>query len=350
MSDSPQYPTPASLANQDWDDASDIEQKSGGTGLTTYILRRILQTIPVLVVVGILIFLMIRLIPGDPVTFLVPEDATQEQIDAVTAKLGLDQPIPVQFVLWARAALVGDFGESLHNRVPVRDLIAARLPASVELAVAAMVVTLAIGIPLGLASGLRPGSKLDVVASTFASVVLAVPLFWFAILLILYFAVYLGWVPPGARVGFDAGVATELRYLLLPAFSLGLAHAPFLSRFMRNGILEVSSEDYVRTAYAKGIPRSWVVRRHIIRNALIPVLTTAGIIFGGLLGGVVVTEAVFNWPGLGTLLLQGINARDYTVVQAVMLLVVVIFVVINLLVDILYGIIDPRIRTARSAR
>lgn len=316
--------------------------------MAAYIARRTLQTIPVLFIVSALIFSMLRLFPGDPALYVAGPDITEEGLAAIRIQMGLDRPILVQYAIWLGNAVRGDLGASLHSYVPVGELIALRLPASLELGIAGMLVTVLIGVPLGLLGGLRPGTRWDAAATTFSSLALAVPLFWFAILLIMFFSVHLGWVPPGSRVGFEVGVMAELRHLMLPAISLGIAHAPFITRFLRNGILDVVHEDYVRTAIAKGIPRSKVVRSHIVRNALIPVITMGGIVFGSLLGGVVVTEAVFNWPGLGTLMLTAINRRDYAVVQAAMLVVVVIFVSINLIVDLLYGVIDPRVRTERA--
>ncbi len=317
--------------------------------MSTYIVRRIVQTIPVMLGASILVFLMMRMVPGDPALFLVGPESSPEALEAVRDRLGLNEPLPVQYWLWLVNALQGNFGISVMSGVDVWDLIVQRLPASIELAVGGMVVTLVLAFVLGIISGIKPGSPIDLAASTFNGVFLAVPLFFVGILFIIYFSLVLGWFPPGGRPGFEAGVLNELRSLAMPAVVLGIAHAPIIARFLRNGILDTSREDYVRTARSKGMPESVVVRRHILRNSLLPVLTVSGIVFGSLLGGVVITERVFAWPGLGTLLLTAIEQRDFAVVQAVMLLAVAIFVVVNLIVDIMYGYVDPRIRSLRRA-
>ena len=309
-----------------------------------YAARRVFQTIPVLFGVSVIVFTMLRLVPGDPAIYVAGPEATPQVLAAVRHRMGLDQPVPVQYGVWLVQALQGDFGRSFVNGIPVTQLVWQRVPATLELAIGGMLFTLLLGFPLGILAAVRRDSVWDHLVAAFSAVSLGVPVYWLGILMIMLFALSLGWLPPGGRSEFRDGLLPALTSLFLPTFCLGLAHAPILTRFLRSSILDVLHEDYVRTARAKGLPDGPILRRHVLTNALIPVVTVLGIVFGRLLGGVVITEAVFAWPGMGSMIITAIGNRDYSLVQATILLVVVAFIGINLLVDLVYGFLDPRLR------
>ena len=293
------------------------------------------------------VFLVLRLAPGDPAQYVAGPDAPPDALEAVRRDLGLDQPWPVQYVLWLARAVRGDFGRSFISRYPVWDLILQGLPATIELAVAAFVLSLVLGVLLGVASALTEGKAVDFAVSVFNALALGIPNFWLGLILIIAFALLLGWLPPSGHVDFLERPLESSRFLLLPAVTLAVQLAAVLARFLRSALLEVLREDYVRTARAKGLPEKRVIGGHALRNALIPLVTVLGIQFGRLLGGAVIVEAVFAWPGLGTLAVTAVTARDYTVVQGVLMLLVTAFVVINLIVDILYGVLDPTVRLGK---
>jgi len=307
-------------------------------------LRRLLQTLPVLFLTSVAVFLLLRLAPGDPAQYVAGPDAPPDAVEAVRRELGLDQSWPVQYVLWLAKAVRGDFGRSLISRYPVWDLILQGLPATIELAVAAFLLSLVLGILLGVASALAEGRFVDFAVSVFNALALGIPNFWLGLILIIAFALLLGWLPPSGHVDFLESPLESSRFLLLPAITLAVQLAAVLARFLRSALLEVLREDYVRTARAKGLPEKRVIGGHALRNALIPLVTVLGIQFGRLRGGAVIVEAVFAWPGLGTLAVTAVTARDYAVVQGVLMLLVTAFVGINLLVDILYGVLDPTVR------
>lgn len=309
-----------------------------------YILTRLLQTIPVLLVSSVAIFLIVHLVPGDPALVVAGPDATPDVVEAVRARLGLDRPLPVQYFTWLRDALMGDFGTSYVNRLPASELIALRLAPTLQLAVAGIVVALSIGIPLGLLAAIKRGTWIDLGVSMGSAGAIAMPNFWFGILLLLLFSLQLGWLPAGGRVPFSQDPIMALQFIALPAFALGLNAIAVLARYSRSATLDVLGSNHIRTARSKGVGGRRIITKHVIRNAMIPVVTITGIVFGRMVGGAVVIESVFGWPGLGRLLVQSISNRDYTIVQGTLLLLVVFFVVINLCVDLLYGVIDPRIR------
>jgi peptide/nickel transport system permease protein len=309
-----------------------------------FVLRRLIQLIPVLLGASALIFAMMYAVPGGPVGVLVGENATQEQIDAVTAQFGLDRPVLVQYGDWLLRALSGDLGQSLHSREPVLKLIAERLPATLQLAAAATIIGLSLGIPIALASALAQGSWLDRALSGWSALALGVPTFWVGILLILAFAVELRLLPAASGyVPVWEQPVQALRNTILPALTLGLYVSGIFARFLRGSLIAELNADYVRTARAKGLGESVVVLRHVLRNALLPFITIVGIALAGFIGGAVVTEAVFTYPGLGRLVIQAISTRDYPLIQGAILVILVIYVLINLMVDILYVYIDPRI-------
>lgn len=315
--------------------------------MITYIVRRLLQAVPVVFLSTVVIFLMLRLIPGDPAQVLAGPDATPQQVDAVRESMGLNQPVPAQYVIWLARAVQGDLGTSILSKLPVAQLLGQRLPATLELAIAALSLTLLIALPMGIAAAVWQRSWVDWLISSVNGIAIAVPSFWLGILSIILFALVLGWLPPGGRGDFGRDPGLALKFLILPAFTLALSASSSLARLVKSAMLEVLYEDYVRTANAKGLARYQVVVRHALRNAMVPVITVIGLQFGRLLGGAVITESVFNWPGVGRLVLDAIGNRDYTVVQATLLLLVMVYITVNLVTDILYGVLDPRIRLAR---
>jgi peptide/nickel transport system permease protein len=309
-----------------------------------FLIRRFLEAIPVVFLATVVIFLGMRLIPGDPALVLAGQDATPETLAAIRQENGLDKPLPVQYAVWLNNAIHADFGVSFFTHTPVATLLAQRAPATVELGVTAMLLTILLSIPTGVIAAVRNRGPLDWLVSSFNGLAVAVPGFWLGILAILLFSLALGWLPPGGRGDPLRDPALELKFLVLPAVTLALPGVAAVSRLVKSSMLEVLHDDYVRTARAKGVAETGVVLTHALRNALVPVVTLLGLQFGRLLGGAVVTESVFSWPGLGRLIRDSISNRDYAVVQATLLLLVVTFIVINLLTDVLYGILDPRIR------
>jgi peptide/nickel transport system permease protein len=318
--------------------------------VSTYVIRRLLQAVPVLVLASVAVFLLIHLVPGDPALLLAGPDATPEVVVAVRKDMGLDQPLPVQYALWAGHVLRGDLGKSYISRLPVWQLIQNALPATIELTCAAMLIAVLFGLPTGILSAVKRQSFPDWAVTAINGLALGVPNFWLGILLIIMFALILNWLPPGGRIEFLSNPGVAWKSLLLPAVTLGLHIGAALSRFTRAAMLEVLNEDYVRTARAKGVSGWGVIARHALRNALIPIVTVMGIQFGRLLGGAVIVESVFAWPGIGRMILQAVLNRDYLLVQGALLLLVVSFILINLLVDLLYGVLDPRIRLASGER
>jgi peptide/nickel transport system permease protein len=309
-----------------------------------YVLRRVLQVVPALFVTSIIVFLMLHLTPGDPAYAILGLDATPQAIAALRTRMGFDQPLAVQYALWLKQLLHGDLGESFVSGSPVWTLIWMKFPATVELSTSALLIAILIALPGGLLSALRHKSGVDYTVTGFNAVALSVPTFWLGILLVMGVSLRLGWLPPSDRVPFLENPLGSLRHLLLPAVTLGIPISAALSRFLRTAVLEVINREYVRTARAKGLHESAILYRHALRNALIPVVTALGILMGQLLGGSVVVETVFDWPGLGRLMLISVLNKDFTVVQGTILFVVVIFVTINLLTDTLYAFLDPRVR------
>jgi peptide/nickel transport system permease protein len=309
-----------------------------------YALRRLLDAIPTLFVSSVLIFLLLRLLPGDPALVLAGSQATPEAVEQVRQSMGLTQPLPVQYAIWLGHVLQGDLGTSVFTHVPVATLLSQRVPATLTLALVGLLISVILALVLGLAGALNQRSPIDWCISAFAGLSISIPSFWLGILMILLFSVALGWLPPGGLGNFAEDPIQALKSLIMPAVALSLPGAVALSRLVRATMLEVLYEDYIRTARAKGLAAEAVVIGHAFRNALIPILTAVGIEFGRLLGGAVIIESVFGWAGIGTLMLTSISNRDYTVVQSSLLLLVSAFVLINLLIDVSYGFIDPRVR------
>jgi peptide/nickel transport system permease protein len=312
--------------------------------VVSYIIRRLLLLIPVLLVVGVVVFTLMHLTPGDPASVMLGRDATPEQKEALRERLGLNEPVPVQFVTWFGHALRLDFGDSLFLGKPVTEALLDRAEPTGLLALYALTLSLVIAIPAGVIAAVRANSPLDRLLMVVSISGVAIPSFFFGILLILLFAVVLGWLPSGGYVNIRDDPGEHFRYMALPTLTLGFAAAGLLARLVRSTMLDVLNEDYVRTAYSKGLMERRVVVAHAFRNAMIPVLTLIGISFAGMLGGAVVIEQVFNIPGLGRLLVNSVVRRDIPVVQGAVMTVAAIEVLIMLLVDVLYVFVDPRIR------
>ena len=309
-----------------------------------FVLRRFGQLLPVLLLASIGIWAMIFAVPGGPVGMLLGENATPEAIAAAEKQFGLDRPVVIQYLDWLWNALHGNFGMSIHGREPVLHLIGQRLPATLHLAVAATLVSLVIGIPVAILSALKPGSWIDRVLSAWSALALGVPTFWLGILLILLFAVELHWLPSASGyVPIWEDPLAAIRNLALPALTLGVYVSGILARFLRASLVGELRADYVRTARSKGLPERQVVGTHIMRNALLPFVTIVGLMMANFIGGAVVTEAVFTYPGLGRLLIQAISTRDYPLIQGCIVVILVLYIGINLAVDVLYAYIDPRI-------
>lgn len=300
--------------------------------------------IPVLLGVSLAVFLLLQLTPGDPATAILGVQATPDEVARIRRAMGLDQPWWVQYGIWLGNLLQGDLGVSYQNKRPVLLLISQRLPATIELAAVSLSIAGVLGIFSGMVSALKRYSATDYIFTSLALFGISMPSFWFAILLILIFALYLGWFPASGYAPLSAGLGKHLSHLVLPAIALGLFNTGALMRFTRSSMLEVISQDYIRTARAKGLKEQVVVYRHALKNALIPTLTVLGLQVGFLLAGAVIIEQVFAWPGIGWLTLTAINQRDYPVVMGVVLIIACVFVLSNLVVDVLYTWADPRIR------
>ncbi len=302
-----------------------------------FLLRRLWQSLVVIVGITVIVFLMVHL-SGDPVRLMVPADATQADIDLLRAQLGYNDPLYVQYVRFAGGLVHGDFGTSLRFQAPALPLLLERLPATAQLAAAALALSLAIAIPAGVLAAVYKDTPLDLLAMLAALIGQSIPGFWLGLMLILFFAVQLGWLPTSGRDGLDT--------LILPAVTLAMFYTGRMARLVRSSMLDVLYEDYVRTARAKGLPEWLVIARHALKNASLPVVTIIGLEFGALLSGAVITETVFSWPGVGLLAVNAVLARDFPLVQAIVVFMAIVFVLVNLLVDLLYLKLDPRIRYA----
>jgi peptide/nickel transport system permease protein len=312
--------------------------------MVTFIANRLLQLIPVLFFGSIAIWAIIYMVPGGPIAVLVGENATPEQIAAVTAQYGLDKPIVVQYFNWLVDGLTGDLCISIYGNAPVMSLIAERLPATLQLALVSTIVALAIGVPVAIMGAVYPNSWLDRLLSGWSAMALGVPTFWLGILLILFFAVSLRWLPSASTyVPLWQDPAAALRNLILPAVTLGVYVSAVMARFLRASLVTELRADYVRTARSKGLTEGGIVRSHVMRNALLPFITVVGLMVANFIGGAVVTEAVFTYPGMGRLLIQAISTRDYPLIRGCIIVILMIYMLINLIVDVLYAYADPRV-------
>ncbi|MGE3798594.1 MAG: ABC transporter permease [Thermomicrobiales bacterium] len=312
--------------------------------MITYIIRRLMLLLPVMLIVGIIVFSLLHLAPGDPAAMMLGREATLEQKEALREQLGLNEPLPVQFVDWFWGVLQLDFGESLFIGKPVTEELQNRVQPTFLLAFYALVLAVLIAVPAGIISAVRANTLLDRFLMIVSISGAAIPGFFLGILLILLFAVRLGWLPSGGYVDLTDDPAQHIKYMIMPSFALAFSGAGFLARIVRSMMLEVLSAEYVRTASAKGLAWRQVVLSHAMRNALIPVLTVIGILLASMLGGAVVVETVFNIPGMGRLLVQSVSRRDYPMVLGAVMAVAAVEVIVMLIVDVLYVIVDPRLR------
>src|SRR5690242_10451777 len=312
--------------------------------MSAYILRRLAATIPVMLIVAVLVFLMLRLTPGDPAAVIAGDNANAEQIALIRNRLGLDQPLFTQFFIWLINILHGDFGESFFFKKTVAELIASRIEPTIALSLFTITLAVAIAVPLGVVAAYRQGTWIDRIVMGFSVLGFSVPVFVIGYLLIYLFAIELDWLPVQGYQPLREGIAGCLKRLVLPSLTLSVIYIALIARITRTSVLEVLGEDYIRTARAKGLADRVVLMRHALRNAAVPNVTVIGIGIALLIGGVVVTESVFSIPGLGRLTVDAVLARDYPTVQAVILLFSLVYVLINLLVDVSYTALDPRIR------
>ncbi len=332
--------------------------------MTSYIIRRLLSLIPTLLGVSIIVFLFLRMIPGDPALALAGEHATEENVQRIREEFGLDRPLHEQYFTYMGKVLRGDLGRSILSKRPISDEIRVRFPATVELSVCALAVALIVGVPAGMISATKRNSIIDNVAMVGSLLGISMPIFWLGLMLNWFFAVQLGWLPSVTRL--DSGIELQritnllivdsiltgnpeallnaIQHLILPAIALGTIPMAIIARMTRSAMLEVLEQDYVRTARAKGLRERVVIARHALKNALLPVITIVGLQVGVLLSGAVLTETIFAWPGIGRWLYLSILSRDYPIVQGMALFITVLFLIINLLVDLSYAIVDPRIR------
>jgi peptide/nickel transport system permease protein len=312
--------------------------------VTSFLVARSIQALTVLLLSSVLLFVMLRVLPGDPASLIAGQDARPEDVERIREDLGLGGSLPSQYFSWLGDLAQGDFGKSLRGGRPVSDrLLRATMP-SIELTVGALGVAILVGVPFGIIAGARPRSGWDYFLGFFTAVGLGIPGFYLGILALLLFAVSLGWLPASGRVPFTEDPVQAAKHLLLPALTLGLASAAVFARFVRTAVQSSLRDDYVRTAYAKGVTEGRVILRHALPNSLIPLITVVALQSGRLLGGAVITEQVFAWPGLGRLVVEAVSQRDYMVVQGAMVIFVVTFVAVNTFADIMYGVVDPRVR------
>jgi peptide/nickel transport system permease protein len=332
--------------------------------MLAYLFRRVIATIPVVVLISLLVFLLIHAAPGDPADLLLSDEASPQDIADARRRWGLDQPIYIQYLRFLANILAGDLGTSFRYSDPVISLISERLPATIELALASMLIAIILGIPLGVWAGAKPNSWADNLGSVFGFFGISMPSFWFGIMLILVISGYFNWLPSSGRstYGLAEGAQADfyiihalaagnmtaawdgLKHVIMPAIALGTGMMGLLLRVTRSSVLEIMDEDYVRTARAKGVTERTVLWHHVLRNALVPIITVVGLELGTLLSGSIIVETVFAWPGSGSLLIAAIQSRDYPLITGTVLTYTVAFVIINFMIDILYAVIDPRIR------
>jgi peptide/nickel transport system permease protein len=312
--------------------------------MLAFVARRILATVPVLATVALFVFFMLRLTPGDPAAIMAGDAASSAQIEAIRGQLGLDRPIPAQFAIWAGRLLEGDLGQSFFFKAPVRALIAQRIGPTLALATTTIILAVLVAVPLGVLAASRHGTLIDRLVMGFAVLGFSVPVFVLGYLLIWLFAIELRWLPVQGYKPLSAGLGPFLYQLVLPSLTLAVVYIALIARITRTSLLEVLGEDHVRTARAKGLPERTVLLRHGLRNAAVPIVTVIGLGVALLIGGVVVTESVFNIPGLGRLTVDAVLGRDYPTIQGVILVFSGLYVLVNLLVDLSYGLLDPRLR------
>lgn len=310
----------------------------------TYILRRLLQTIPVLFGVSVIVFLLIKLVPGDITGALLGNEATPEEVALLREALGLNAPLYLQFLRWLGGALQGDLGQSIELRRPVTEMVASRLQNTLILSGAALVLSTVVGVTIGVLAAIRPRSLIDRASTLIALFGNSMPAFWIGILLILFFSLHLRWLPAAGMQSIrgDGGAFDLLRHMILPSITLASLSIATVARMTRSSMLDVIEQDFVRTAKAKGLQERVVVLRHVLRNAMLPIVTILGLQLGYMLGGAVLTETVFSWPGVGLMMHRAISTRDLPLIQGGILMIATGFVLINLIIDVLYAYLDPR--------
>ncbi|MFE8103235.1 ABC transporter permease [Brenneria goodwinii] len=309
-----------------------------------FILQRLAATLPVLCIVAVIVFMLLRLTSGDPALILAGDSATPEQLENIRATMGLDKPMLQQFLIWASGLLRGDLGVSLISGTPVSSMIADRFGPSLALCLSTIILAIAVAIPQGIVAAWQQGKSLDRLIMAGSVIGFSVPVFIFGYTLILIFSRWLGWLPVQGYRPLNEGVWPFFERLILPTLALSTAYIALIARIVRTSVIEVMGEDFIRTARAKGLKESGVLIHHALRNAAVPIVTIIGVSIAMLIGGVVVTESVFNIPGLGRLVLESVQARDYPIIQALILIFSALYIVINLVIDLLYALIDPRIR------
>jgi peptide/nickel transport system permease protein len=313
-----------------------------------FVVRRLLLTIPILFLVSVLAFTLIHLIPGDPAQVILGEESTPQAYEELRKQLNLDKPIVLQYLIWLGNVLQGNLGMSIISHVPVSTLIAQRLPATIELTIGTFLVALLIAIPTGILAAVRRGKIADYTSTFLALGGMSIPSFWLGMMAIIYFSVNLGWLPASGYVPITQDPKSNLLAMILPCLATGLRESAVLMRMLRSSLLEVVNMDFVRTAKAKGLNEFNTIVGHVLRNALIPVVTTSGLMIAGLLGGLVITESIFSIPGFGRLIVESVYKRDYVTVQGAILVSAVLVVLVNLIVDLLYAVIDPRIKAGEG--
>ncbi|GGA20332.1 nickel ABC transporter permease [Psychrobacillus lasiicapitis] len=308
-----------------------------------YILKRLVDLLPTIFVVAIIVFVITRLIPGDPAAVMLGPQASVEDIQELRDDLGLNEPLHTQFFQYIGDLAQGDFGVSLTYNQPVISLIMDRFPNTLILAISALVIALLIGIPAGIISASKQNSVMDYTVMVISLIGVSIPIFWLGVMLVLYFSVNLGWFPATGMGTMDEGFITYIKHLVLPSITLATIPMATFARITRSSMLEVISQDYIKTARAKGLKEFFVIGKHAFKNALTPILTVLGMQVSALLGGAVLTETIFSWPGMGRLIVDAIDKRDFVVVQGTVLFIAIIFVLVNLLIDVLYKIVNPRV-------
>ncbi|WP_027038765.1 ABC transporter permease [Mesorhizobium ciceri] len=312
--------------------------------MAAYILRRLVSTIAVMAMVGIFVFLLLRLAPGDPAAIIAGDKASPQVIAAIREQLGLNEPMPVQFVHWVLGILAGDFGTSLLSGRPVLELISLRLEPTISISILTIILSVTVGVSFGILAGWRAGGLVDRILTVFATLGFSVPVFVVGFFLLYIFSIRTHWLPVQGYKPIENGFGPWFVHLILPTLALGIPYIAFIARVTRASILEVLSEDYMRTAAAKGASSYAMLFHHALKNAGVPILTVIGISFAYLISGVVITETVFNIPGIGRLVVDALDSRDYPLIQGVLILVSGLYVLINLVVDLSYTLVDPRIR------
>lgn len=314
----------------------------------SYILKRVLSMIPVLFIVATIVFFLIHLVPGDPAAVILGPEATPQEVEQLREQLGLNKPIYEQFFSWFGGLFQGDLGDSIYMRKPVLEAFSDHIGPTLSLALLAQGISILIAIPIGVLAAKKRGTSVDRVFMLIAMIGLSLPSFLLGLLLMLLFGVHLKWLPAAGYQPISAGIWEHIRYMILPAFALGTIQAAVIARMTRSSMLDVLSMNYIKTAKAKGLKQRVIIYKHAFRNAFIPILTILGETFGSLITGAVVTETVFNLPGIGQLVVNAIVRRDYEVIQGTILIMAMMYLLLNLLIDLLYGVIDPRVRLSRK--